>query len=58
MKLVNYKCTECSYEEEILYRDRERVRKVLVHVCPICGAELKKFNFKNNKQQWKFMDER
>ena len=56
MKLVNYKCTECSYQEEVLYNDSEEVKESLINICPSCGGNLKKYNFKNNQQVWKFMD--
>jgi predicted nucleic acid-binding Zn ribbon protein len=58
MKLVNYKCEDCSHQEEVLFQDREKVLSALIHYCPVCGGELKKYNFKNNKQVWKFFDNR
>jgi ssDNA-binding Zn-finger/Zn-ribbon topoisomerase 1 len=27
-------------------------------VCPKCGGRMKMWNFKNNKQNWKFFDTR
>ena len=58
MKLVNYKCSDCHYEEEFLYQDTDKVLTSLVHFCPMCGGILRKFNFKDNKQVWRFLDER
>ena len=56
MKLVNYKCKDCGVDTEILYQDTECVPEKLENCS--CGGEIFIFNFKNNKQVWKFMDER
>jgi DNA-directed RNA polymerase subunit RPC12/RpoP len=58
MKLVNYKCTKCLYQEETLFQDTEKIPSLLPNSCPVCGNKLKKYNFKNNPQVWKFFDNR
>jgi len=63
MKLINYKCNKCGREIERICQDSEwknmvdNEEYVDLGFCE-CGGTLKRFNFKNNKQNWKFFDER
>jgi len=46
MKLVNYKCSDCKYEEELLFQDSDEVPMMFTDkFCPMCGGILRKFNF-------------
>ena len=55
-KLVNYKCENCETEFEELFGDTEEIPEELVDtVCPDCQGKFKIWNFKNNKQVWKYM---
>jgi len=54
-KIVNYKCEVCGKEEEDLINDTEEPKDVLGN-CSDCDGILKKFNFKNNCQVWRFND--
>jgi ssDNA-binding Zn-finger/Zn-ribbon topoisomerase 1 len=50
LKIINYRCPKCLYEEEeLLNVDREffKTKKF----CPQCKTELVEFNFKNNTQR-------
>jgi len=60
MKFVNYRCSAChKHEQEEVYTTGQEIPDQLSgKYCPICGGLLKKWNFKNNSQQWKYMDER
>jgi hypothetical protein len=66
MKLVNYKCKVCGKEKEYIFQDSEwEVLKnspnendwKILDEC-LCGGNLEIFNFKNNKQTWKFFDKK
>jgi hypothetical protein len=60
VRLVNYKCTECGREAEVLYNDTEE--QIEVYSCPgttdegICMGNCVKYDFKNNSQRWRFHD--
>ena len=54
MRLINYRCTECDQEIEILEKHGEKKPDEIE--CPFCGAPSKQFNLKQNIQRWKFFD--
>jgi len=54
MKLINYICTQCNENTEILYRSDETVSTETT--CEKCGSNAKLFNIKNNTQVWKQKD--
>ena len=50
LKLINFRCPHCGYEEEQLLTKEEL--ETLFFPCPKCGdQELEQFNFKNNSQR-------
>ena len=56
MKLINYKCTKCDTEEEILYSSSDKVPDEIK--CSQCWSIANKFNFKNNRHKWRHNDGR
>lgn len=54
MKLVNYTCTTCGYDHEIIYNDTEDQEDILDMQCPECDdiGTLKKNNLMNNCHRW------
>ena len=53
MKLLNYKCTHCDTETEILQSVSDPIEDEIQ--CK-CGAKAVKWNFKQNNQNWKYND--
>ena len=51
MKLINYKCRDCEYQQEDLFSSEEKIPYILKTYCPMCGGILEQFNFKNNSQR-------
>jgi hypothetical protein len=59
MKLINFRCPQCGYEEEWfedVVLEVLKKKKTKEPSCPSCTAKLREFNFKNNKQRWKYCD--
>jgi hypothetical protein len=58
MRLINFRCEDCGKDrEELFTRDElEEVGELeeLEERCE-CGGLLKKFDYKNNPQVWKFL---
>jgi len=54
MKLINFKCTKCETEEEILYSSTEKIPSEIK--CSQCWAIAKQWNFKSNSQKWRYND--
>jgi len=59
-KLVNYRCSNCKkvFQEEWFKRGEKIPRYLKKPLCLDCGGTFEIWNFKNNKQQWTFMDKR
>ena len=51
MKLINYKCRDCNYEEEKYFSGDEKIPYILETYCNKCNGILEQFNFKNNSQR-------
>jgi hypothetical protein len=47
LRIINYRCPKCNYEEEELQEEASKEKKF----CPNCKTKLIEFNFKNNTQR-------
>lgn len=54
MKLVNYRCENCEKNVEELFDNHEEQPEELEEKCE-CGGTVKKFNYKNNCQVWRYL---
>jgi len=57
-RIIEYRCSDCQYVEEELFVRNEEIPNTLNHYCPNCGGILRKFDFKNNSQAWKWRDKK
>jgi DNA-directed RNA polymerase subunit RPC12/RpoP len=55
MKLINYKCLNCSKQEED-YLTEEEKKKIEPPNCPECGEKMIHWDVKNNKHRYRFFD--
>jgi len=53
-----YMCHRCERKIELWFDKTTDVEPETPFECEICGGEIHKFNFKDNKQAWEYMDKR
>ena len=58
MRLVNYRCSVCGYDDEELFNDTEKKPNFLEKKCPACGNinTLMRWEIKNNAHRVSIFD--
>lgn len=50
MKMVDYHCKDCGFQETKIYEIFEDTKSILEHMCPQCGGILRRWQAFDNRQ--------
>jgi len=56
IKPINYRCPACEVDQEI-WPDTQVDEGIEVVRCPLCGCEMRLWNYKNNGQRYRYADD-